>query len=44
MCSGSNRKNEVKHGFVGANSSKARIELGGSRRGVNEEVSLEKMV
>ena len=44
VCSGSNRKNEVKHRFVGANLSKARTELGGSRWGVNEEVSLEKMV
>ena len=40
MCAGINPMNEVKHRFLGANSSKPRTELRRSGRCVHEEVSV----
>ena len=44
VCAGFNTTNEVKHRFLGANSSKVGTELGGNGGGVNEDASVEKMV
>ena len=44
MWAGFNMMNEVKDRFLGAISSKPRIELRGSRRCIHREVSLEEMV
>ena len=44
LCAGFNTMNEVKHRFLGANSSKVGTELGGNGGGVNEDASVEKMV